>query len=66
MYKLFISVFNAKDKYMGDNLNAGNLHSNLSRMKKINERLKNHRAVQRRWRMALGQMRNPGAFLNAK
>lgn len=66
MYKLFLSVFDAKDKYLGDNLNAGNLYSNLSRMDKIHKRLKNHRAVQRRWRLGLAVMRNPKGFRNAK
>jgi hypothetical protein len=66
MYKLFLSGVNAMDNYMGDNLCPGNVMNNLSRVEKLRKRLKNHRAVQRRWRLGLGLIRNPKAFKNAK
>lgn len=66
MFKLFFSGVNAKDKYLGDNICSGNIMHNLSRMEKLQKRLRNHRAVQRRWRMAVGLIRNPKAFRNAK
>ncbi len=66
MFRLWLSGINAMDKYMGDNLCPGSVMSNLSRVKKLHKRLKNHRAVQARWRKGLGLIKNPGAFLNAK
>lgn len=66
IFRLWQSGMNAMDNYMGDNLCPGNVMSNLSRVEKLRIRLKNHRAVQRRWRKALGLIRNPKAFKNAK